>query len=396
MPNRPAFPIRATQRIEESLICEMSRLAERHEAINLAEGLPDFAPSLSVQQALERALRDQDIHQAVNPWGLEALRSSARSYLLKRTGLHYNASDEITVTCGASEAIYLALSSMVEPGDEVLVMEPFYEPYVPMLKFLGARIKKVSLSPIDGQVTEDALRAAFSEQTKLIIINSPSNPTGHILNEESLQLLSEACQHFGVMALSDEVYSELYYNEERPRSISEFPGMKQQSFVIHSVSKSFSATGWRVGFVAAPPPYTAAIRKLHDLTTTGAPALFQHAASSLFSLHDAYFDQLRHSMNQKRQTLSNALKAAGIRFASPEGAYYIWADIRPFGFRRDVDFVHSLIKEQKVSVVPGSTFFCDPADGAAYVRFCFAKSDNTLKDAGERLLGLTKVLKLPT
>ncbi len=368
----------------ESVIREMTRVAAKHGAVNLAQGFPDFPCPQEIKDAACEALQS-DFNQYAITWGAKPLRDAIAARFAKSYGMEVDPEREITVCCGSTEAMLSSLLAIVNPGDEVVVFEPFYENYGPDAILCGAKSRYVSLRPPYFQLDPDELRAAFGPKTKAVIFNSPNNPTGKVFSHEELRAIADLCIEFDVIALSDEIYEYITYDGTKHIPIATLDGMRERTVTINSLSKTYSVTGWRVGWAIAPPEVTGAIRKVHDFVTVGAAAPLQQAGAVALNLPDDYYNKLAQGYQARRDRLLPDLDRAGFRCFPPQGAYYIWTDISGFGASDDVAFTRRLIEEIGVAVVPGSSFFSEPRLGSQNVRFCFCKRDETLDAAGDRL-----------
>ncbi len=376
-----------TDRFTESVIREMTRLAMEYDAINLAQGFPDFPAPEEIKRAAIEAIR-ADVNQYAITWGAASFREAIAEKVRWSLGLDVDPETEITVTCGATEAMIASLMAVLNPGDEVIIFEPFYENYGPDAILADARPRYVSLYPPEWRFDPDELRAAFTARTKAIVINTPNNPTGKVFTREELELIAALCQQWDVIAITDEIYEHILYDGAEHIAIATLEGMRERTITINSLSKTYSVTGWRIGYAIAPPELTAAIRKVHDFLTVGAPAPLQEAGAVALRLPRSYYEQLAAEYAARRDKLLGALKAAGFGVYVPRGAYYIMTDISRFGFEDDVAFAHYLVREIGVAVVPGSSFYENPGKGRQQVRFCFCKTEATLEVAAERLLRL--------
>lgn len=376
-----------TQLFTESVIREMTRLALQHGAINLAQGYPDFPAPDAVKEAAVEAIR-ADHNQYAITWGAKRFRDAIAAKTLRFYGYEPDPEREVTVACGATEAMMAALLATVNPGDEVIVFEPYYENYVPDAAISGARLVFVPLEEPDFRFDPDRLRAAFSPRTKAIIVNTPNNPSGRVFGREELETIAALCQEFDALLITDEIYEHILYDEHVHIAPATLPGMRERTISISGLSKTFSVTGWRLGYLIAPPALTDAIRKVHDFLTVGAPAPLQEAGATALGFDDGFYAGLAELYATKRDILLEALTEAGFRVTRPEGAYYIMADIRPFGATDDVEFARFLTSEIGVAPVPGSSFYHDAELGRTKVRFTFSKREETLRLAAERLAGL--------
>ena len=378
------FQSARTADFKESVIREMTRLAVRHGAVNLAQGFPDFAAPVDIKQAAIDAV-NADYNQYPITWGVKPFRDAIAAKYARTYGMEVDPEREITVCCGATEGMIASLLAVTDPGDEVVVFEPFYENYHPDTLLCGAERKLVTLHAPDWRFDPDELRRAFSPRTKAIIINTPNNPTGKVFTREELTCIASLCQEFDALAISDEIYEHITYDGQRHIPIATLPGMRERSILVNSMSKTFSVTGWRVGWVIAPPEITGSVRKVHDFLTVGAATPLQQAGIMALGLPDSYFAGLSAEYDGRRQAALTMLRSAGFQCFVPGGAYYIMCDIRGFGQMTDVEFATDLVERVGVAGVPGSSFYLDPARGAAQIRFCFCKKYETLAAAGERL-----------
>lgn len=378
-----------THSFTESVIRGMTRLANQHGAINLAQGFPDFAAPELLKDAAVKAIQDE-INQYAITWGSQRLRQAVAQKYATWYDMAVDPEAEVTVTCGATEAMATTVLSLVDPGDEVIVFEPFYENYGPDAVLCGAKPVFVPL-PTSGTLDVDRLREAFSDQTRAIIVNTPNNPTGRVLARDELGAIAELCLHHDALALTDEIYEHIYYEGEHI-PMATLPGMRERTVTVSGYSKTFSITGWRIGTIVAPPGLTQAIRKVHDFLTVGAPAPLQDAvASGLESLAPPFYHQLADDYRERRDVMCGALDAAGFSCSPPEGAYYVMADFSALSDLADDEFSEWLTREIGVAPVPGSSFYSDPADGRKVVRFAFCKTVDLLRRAGERLQQVQRV-----
>ena len=373
-----------SERFTESVIREMTRLCQQYGGVNLAQGFPDFPAPESLKEAAVEALRG-DVNQYAITWGAKRLRDALVAKVARFTGLTYDPETEVTICCGSTECMASTLLALVNPGEEVIVFEPFYENYGPDAVLCGATPRFVRLREPDWTFDHRELESAFGTRTKAIIINSPNNPTGKVFRREELQLIAALCRKWDVVAVTDEIYEHMLFDGEVHVSLATLEGMRERTVVISGVSKTYSVTGWRVGWCLAPPALTAAIRKVHDFLTVGAPAPLQEAAAVALGLPDAYYTSLAASYREKRDYLVPALESAGFRTFAPRGAYYVMTDISGFGFPDDVAFARHLVSEIGVAAVPGSSFYSDPQSGRQRLRFQFARRRETLEAAVSRL-----------
>jgi aminotransferase len=379
----------------ESVIREMTRLAMEHGGINLAQGFPDFPAPAELIEAAARALRDGYNQYAIT-WGSPRLREALAEKVGWFNGLHVDPERNITITCGATEAMMAALLATVDPGDEAIIFEPFYENYGPDAKLSGAvpRFVRLRLEPGFPFDPED-LRAAMTPRTKAIIINTPHNPTGKVFSRAELEVIADLCLRHNLLAITDEVYEHITYDGLAHTSLAALPGMADRTVVVNSVSKTYSVTGWRVGWAIAPRAITDGIRKVHDFLTVGAAAPLQEAAVTALRFPREYYANLAMMYQRKRDTLLAILRGAGFPCLVPAGAYYIMCDITPFGYADDSEFTMHMIRDVGVAPVPGSSFFHDPSAGRGYVRFAFPKREETFADVRDRLTRLRARAEAP-
>jgi len=373
----------------ESVIRDMTRQAVLHGAVNLAQGFPDFPAPQEIKQAAQEAIAS-DVNQYAITWGSKNLRNGIAQQMKAWQGITVDPETQITVSCGSTEAMISTLLAVCNQGDEVVIFEPFYENYGPDAVLSGAKPVFVKLrqpSQPDGEWTFDEreLRAAFHHRTKAIILNTPNNPTGKVFTREELELIRDLCVEFNVLAITDEIYEHILYEGTQHISIASLDGMADRTVTINGMSKTYSVTGWRVGWAVASPAVTGAIRKVHDFLTVGAPAPLQEGGAAALSLPASYYETLAANYCTRRDHLMPALMEAGFRCFRPRGAYYIMTDISGFRFADDVAFTHYLLEEIGVAAVPGSSFYHHPRDGAQQVRFAFCKQLTTLDEAARRL-----------
>jgi len=381
-------------RFTESVIRDMTRQAHLYGAINLAQGFPDFPAPQEIKRAAQEAIA-ADINQYAITWGAKSLRQAIAGKMKTWQGLEIDSEAEITVCCGSTEAMIASLLAITNTGDEIVVFEPFYENYGPDAILAGARPRFVTLHPPanpegEWRFDERELRAAFGPHTKAIILNTPNNPTGKVFTRAEQEFVRDLCLEFGALAITDEIYEHILYDGAQHVSIATLDGMRERTITINGMSKTYSVTGWRVGWAVAPPVLTSAIRKVHDFLTVGAPAPLQQAGATALNLPDSYYQGLGAAYRARRDRLLPALREAGFKTFVPRGAYYIMTDIDEFGFADDVSFAQHLVKEIGVASVPGSSFYSRPELGAHQVRFAFCKTDATLDEAAHRLLRLKK------
>jgi len=371
-------------RFTESVIREMTRLAHVHGAVNLSQGFPDFAAPEEVKEAARRAV-SSDINQYAITWGARSLREAIAAKFQSLYGVPVDPEREITVTCGSTEAIVASLLAVLDPGDEAVVFEPFYENYGPDAILSGAVPRFVKLRPPDWSFDPDELARAFGPRTRAIVVNTPHNPTGKVFTRAELEMIADLCQRHDAVALTDEIYEHILYDDARHVPIASLPGMKERTITINGMSKTYAVTGWRVGWAIAPAPLTNAIRKVHDFLTVGAAAPLQEAGAVALKLPDRYYKELADGYDRRRKRMLEILDRAGFRTYRPSGAYYVMTDITALRWDDDVAFSRHMVEEVRVAVVPGSSFYSDPRDGRRQVRFAFCKKDETLDEAERRL-----------
>jgi aspartate/methionine/tyrosine aminotransferase len=387
------------QHFTESVIREMTRQAMQYDAVNLAQGFPDFSAPAEIKRAAQEAIA-ADVNQYAITWGAKSLRNAIARQMQLWQGIEVDPEKEVVVCCGSTEAMIATLLAVSNKGDEVVVFEPFYENYGPDAILSGAKPRFVSLRPpqaAHGEWTfdEQELREAFqpkigrhqsaTHNTKAIIVNTPNNPTGKVFNRKELELIRDLCVEYNVLAITDEIYEHILYDGSEHISLARLDGMRDRTITINGLSKSYSVTGWRVGWAVAPPAITNAIRKVHDFLTVGAPAPLQEAGAAALSLPESYYRELADRYRTRRDHLIPALEKAGFLCYRPRGAYYVMTDISAFGFANDVEFAAHLVKEVGIACVPGSSFYKHPRDGSQQVRFAFCKKPETLDEAARRL-----------
>ena len=383
-------------RFTESVIREMTRLSDRFGGINLSQGFPDFPAPAAVKDAACEAIR-ADINQYAVTWGARPLRDAVAREFTRRYGVPVEADAQVTVCCGSTEAMISTMLATVDPGDEVIVFEPFYENYGPDAILSGAVPRYVTLREPDWTFDPDELAAAFNNNTRAIIINTPNNPTGKVFTGEELSTIARLCHHWDVLAVTDEIYEHIVYDGGRHVPMATIDGMADRTITINSLSKTFGVTGWRVGWAIAPPSVTGAIRKVHDFLTVGAAAPLQEAGAAALGLPDSYYAELAREYQRRRDLLLGILERHHFLCYKPRGAYYIMTDISTFGFSDDIEFARYLVTDVKVATVPGGSFYHDPSLGRTKVRFCFCKTDEMMIEAGRRLATLraAQALKSP-
>ncbi len=385
------------EKFTESVIREMTRLAMMHGAVNLSQGFPDFAAPAEIKEAARQAISD-DINQYAITWGAKPLRDAIVEKFERTQGVRVDPEREITICCGSTEAMMSTMLAIINPGDETVVFEPFYENYGPDAILSGATPRFVKLSPPDWTFDERELAAAIGPHTKAIILNTPNNPTGKVFTRAELEFIRDLCVRWNAYCITDEIYEHILYDGAEHISMARIDGMRDRTIVINGMSKTYSVTGWRVGWAIASPEATAAIRKVHDFLTVGAAAPLQQAGAIALKSPQSYYDKLATDYTARRERLLRILAASGFTVYKPRGAYYIMTDISRFDFpahqfpaaSRDVSFAKFLVEKIGVAVVPGSSFYNDAQDGATQVRFTFCKKETTLAAAEERLSRLTE------
>jgi L-glutamine---4-(methylsulfanyl)-2-oxobutanoate aminotransferase len=375
---------RRTRPFQESVIREMTRLHAEVGGVNLAQGLPDFDPPASVLEALSAAIRRSENHQYGFTWGSAEFRAAVAAKTRRLNGIGADPETEVTVTCGVSEGVAAAILALTEPGDEAIVLEPWYENYVPACVLAGVTPRFVRLRGPDFRLDPAAVSRAITRKTRLILVNTPGNPSGRVFTREELAELARLCTRHGIIAVTDEIYEHLFYDEHRHVSLGSLPGMEDRTVTLSGLGKTYAVTGWRVGWAVAAAPLTALIRKVHDYLTICAPTAFQDAGCAALALPDRYYEDLRHTYAGRRKILLDALRFAGFAFAPPEGAYYVMVDGAPLGWKDDWALVEFLAREVGVTAVPGSSFYAR-GGGRTRIRVNFAKRESTLQEAARRL-----------
>jgi aminotransferase len=386
-----SFISHKAQHFTESIIRDMTRQALQHGAVNLSQGFPDFAAPDELKQAACDAI-NADINQYAITWGAKRFRDAIAAKTKWHLGLDVDPDREVVVTCGSTEAMIATMLATVNPGEEVILFEPYYENYGPDSILSGAVPRYVTLYPPDWTFDPDELRAAFTDKTKAIVITTPHNPTGKVFTHDELRFIADLCIEHNVLVFTDEIYEHILYpdatREVKHVAMATLDGMRERTVTINGMSKTYSVTGWRVGYAIAPPEITDAIRKVHDFLTVGAAAPLQEAGVTALSLPPSYYDKLQRGYQQRRDFLLGVLEESGFQCYKPDGAYYIMTNIREFGFANDIEFTKHLVRDIGVAVVPGSSFYHHPELGAQQVRFCYCKRDETLQAAAERLVKL--------
>ena len=368
----------------ESVIREMTRLCEVYGAINLAQGFPDFDPPAAMRKAATIAI-NHGLNQYSSTHGSPKLRKAIVEKMRTYNHVPCNPEDNVTVTCGTTEGMISSLLAILDPGEEVVILEPFYENYGPDSILSGARRRYVGLAEPSFTIEEESLKDAFSRKTKAIIVNTPHNPTGRVFTRQELELVRDLCLDYDAYAITDEIYEHITYDDRKHVSIASLDGMSNHTITISGFSKTYSATGWRVGYVVAPKKITAEIRKVHDFLTVCAPTPLQAACVTALGMPRSYYENLRKLYDSSRNLLMDALEEAGFSCTRPEGAYYIWTDIRKTGFKNDRQLARYMISRVGVGGVPGSSFYHRSAQGRLKLRFSFSKKPDTIRRAALRL-----------
>jgi aminotransferase len=372
------------ERFTESVIREMTRLAQIHQAINLAQGMPDFEAPSEIKEAACQAVMG-GINQYAITWGAKVFRDAIAAKAKSSLGLDVDPERDITVTCGSTEAMIASLLAVINPGDEVVIFEPFYENYGPDTILSGATPRFVTLHAPDWHFDPKELESAFNSHTRAIIINTPNNPTSKVFSHQELRFIADLCVKWDALAITDEIYEHILYDNHTHVAMATLDGMQDRTITINALSKTYSVTGWRVGYVIASPSLTQGIRKVHDFLTVGAPAPLQEAGARALALPQQYYKELAAAYQRRRDLLLKALRETEFECTTPHGAYYIMADFSALSTLPDTEFTQYLVKDIGVAVVPGSSFFHEPERGSRYVRLCFCKKDSTLQSAAERL-----------
>ncbi|MAT98709.1 MAG: aminotransferase [Anaerolineaceae bacterium] len=373
-----------------TIFYEMTTLANEHQAINLGQGFPDFAAPDFMKEAAVAAIQS-DINQYAPANGRPALREAVAQKVADLYGLQVDPNTEVTILHGATEGIFATVMGVVNPGDEVIVFEPFYDSYVPAIKMAGGIPRFYTLRPPDWQIDEAELAALFNNKTKLIIVNTPHNPTGKVFNETELKLIANLCQTHDVIAMTDEVYEHIVFDGHQHLTLYNLPGMAQRTVMVSSLGKTFSVTGWKVGWAVAQPELSRAVFRAHQFMTFCGAAPLQEAAVTAVSQPKAFYTELTEFYTHKRNFLVDALKSAGLSPINTSGTYFVMVDIAKLGFADDVAFCRYLTTEVGVAAIPPSAFYSTPADGAGLARFAFCKEEKTLAEAAKRLQRLQKL-----
>ncbi len=376
------MPSRRVELFVESVIRDMTRLALKHEAINLAQGFPDFPAPEELKQAAASAIM-ADYNQYSITWGAKDLREEISRKAREYNHIEADPESEVTVTCGSTEAMMASMLAIINEGDEVVIFEPFYENYGPDAAVSGAVPRLVPLNE-DYSIDEDALASAFNKDTRALILNTPNNPCGRVFTKVELKLIADLCADYDVVAVTDEIYEYILYDNRKHISIGSLDEMRDRTITISGFSKTYSVTGWRIGYALAGKTLTSAVRKVHDFLTVGAPAPLQHACAVALRFPDTYYEELVKMYDGKRRLLYDALTKAGFNCTMPEGAYYILADMPEGTGMDDTAFAKYMVSKIGVAAVPGSSFYRSE-EGRHKLRFTFSKRDETLQEAARRL-----------
>ncbi|MEI7920769.1 MAG: pyridoxal phosphate-dependent aminotransferase [Planctomycetota bacterium] len=372
-------------RFRESVIRGMSIEAAKYGALNLAQGFPDFPAPDALKQAACDAIM-ADVNQYAITWGDKALRAAIASKYDWHQGIQVDPETQLTVVCGATEAMIVALTAIINPGDEVIITQPFYENYWPDCVLTGATPRFVSVKPPLWRLDLNELESAFNEKTKALILCNPSNPTGTVLTSDEIQAVADLCKRHNTIVIMDEIYEHILYDGRKHISMAAVDGMDELAIVISGMSKTYAVTGWRIGTILASPELTKRMRQVHDFITIGAAAPLQRAGVVAYHFDQDYYTRLAEGYQRRRDFFCDALKQAGLPFNQPEGAYYVMADISSFGFANDREAALSLVRDAKVAGVPGSSFYLNQTGGDHWIRFCFCKREETLTSAAQKLI----------
>jgi len=372
-------------RFRESVIRGMSIEAAKYGALNLAQGFPDFPAPDALKQAACDAIM-ADVNQYAITWGDKALRAAIASKYDWHQGIQVDPETQLTVVCGATEAMIVALTAIINPGDEVIITQPFYENYWPDCVLTGATPRFVSVKPPLWRLDLNELESAFNEKTKALILCNPSNPTGTVLTSDEIQAVADLCKRHNTIVIMDEIYEHILYDGRKHISMAAVDGMDELAIVISGMSKTYAVTGWRIGTILASPELTKRMRQVHDFVTIGAAAPLQRAGVVAYHFDQDYYTRLAEGYQRRRDFFCDALKQAGLPFNQPEGAYYVMADISSFGFANDREAALSLVRDAKVAGVPGSSFYLNQTGGDHWIRFCFCKREETLTAAAQKLI----------
>jgi aspartate/methionine/tyrosine aminotransferase len=384
-------PARRLSGFGTSIFTEMTRLAVEHRAVNLGQGFPDFAAPGFIKEAARRAIAADHNQYAPAP-GVLRLRRAIAEHFQRRHGRAVDPEHEVTVAAGATEVLFDAVMALLNPGDEAVVFEPAYDAYLPDIQMAGGTARVVTLRPPHWRFDPQELRSAFGPRTRLLILNTPHNPTGKVYDEQELDQIAALCQEHDVVAISDEVYSEITFDGARHVPIATRPGMWERTITVDSIGKTFSVTGWKIGWAVAPPALTAAVRGAHQFVTFANATPFQEAAADALTeaAANGYYDDLRREYTARRALLQGILAEAGLTTLPVRGAYFLLAELGALPFPDDTAFCRHLMTEVGVASIPPSAFYVDPATAPRLVRFCFAKREETMRAAASRLAALRR------
>ena len=378
-----------TATFTDSVIRRMTRISNQYGAVNLSQGFPDFEPPREILERLAQVTKE-DFHQYAITWGAQNFREALAAKIEHFSGMNVNPNEELVVTCGSTEAMMAAMMSVTNPGDKVIVFSPFYENYGADTILSGADPIYVPLIPPTFRFDADVLEDAFKQKPKAIIVCNPSNPCGKVFTREELTIIADLAKKYDTFVITDEVYEHILYKPHEHTYMASLPGMKERTITCNSLSKTYSITGWRLGYTQANPEITERIKKVHDFLTVGAAAPLQEAAVTGLKFGDEYYKDLQEKYTHKRDLFLRGLDTIGLSHTVPEGAYYILIDISEFGFESDLEFAEVLAQKVGVGSVPGSSFFKEPEN--RYVRLHFAKKDETLNESLNRLSEIRKKL----
>ena len=375
---------------QKTIFSEMNQLAIQHDSINLGHGFPDYPAPFFIKQAAIKAI-ENNINQYTSVWGNLKLRQGIANKMYQQYGLEYNPETDITITHGATEAIYAAINGLLSPGDEVILFEPFYSTYLPAIKLAGGIPRFYTLYPPDWRIEEDRLASLFSNKTKLILVNTPHNPTGKVLSDKDLLLLAKYCKKYNIVAISDEVYENFTYDHYQHRPLSTYPDMFERTITVSNVGKTFEVTGWKIGWTLAPNDLTKAIVKIRQYSSGSGAAPLQEAAATAMNCSNEFYSKLQKRYQKNRDILYQALQQASFQPVLPHGTCFLMADISSFGFESDIDFCQFLTVEAGVTAIPASALYNELPNNLKYVRFAFCKKEETLVEAGKRLMRIKEM-----
>ena len=374
-----------TEPFQESVIREMTRLGEKIGGVDLAQGLPDFEPPKKIIQSLKQAVSIGINNQYSFTWGSLNFRKAVCDKYARFNNMKVNPETDVTITCGVSEALNSTILALTEPGDEVIILEPWYENYLPVCFLSGVKPRFVSFNKPDYSLDFDKIKKAINKKTRLILLNTPGNPTGRVLNKKELNEISSICQKYGLLAVVDEIYEHIWYEGHKHISLASLPGMKDRTITLSGLGKSYAVTGWRIGWAVAAKPLSQLIRKVHDYLTVCAPSPMQEAGCIALALPDSYYETMREKYSKRRKILLTALEKSGFEFSNPQGAYYVLVDAAPLGWKNDREVLNFFAHKVGIISVPGSSFYYGNKKNTC-VRLNFAKKEETLRKAADRIL----------